>query len=194
MTNSEMIINIIKTRRNTKKFKDTEGSNEIIESLLDSAIWAPNHRSTEPWRFFVIQKSSTFRSKLTEHMIKEKESISNDAGKYEEVSEEEINRIKLTVADNPVLIFVFSTTDENPEITEENYAATCCAIQNLQLAAHSLNLGVGWSTGNMAKLKNLDQLFNFNQPMKMVGVLTVGYPSMILEKKRKDLDTVTKWL
>ena len=46
----------------------------------------------------------------------------------------------------------------------------------------------------MAKLKNLDQLFNFNQPMKMVGVLTVGYPSMILEKKRKDLDTVTKWL
>ena len=77
MTNSEMIINIIKTRRNTKKFKDTEVSNEIIESLLDSAIWAPNHRSTEPWRFFVIQKSSTFRSKLTEHMIKEKESISN---------------------------------------------------------------------------------------------------------------------
>ena len=93
-------------------------------------------------------------------MIKQKESISYDTGKYEEVSEEEINRIKLTVADNPVLIFVFSTTDENPEITEENYAATCCAIQNLQLAAHSLNLGVGWSTGNMAKLKNLDQLFN----------------------------------
>ena len=45
------IIQIIKQRRNTKNFVDKDVAKIDIETLLDAAIWAPNHRDTQPWRF-----------------------------------------------------------------------------------------------------------------------------------------------
>ena len=34
-----------------------------IERMLDAAVWAPNHRPTEPWRFFVLEQGSPARVK-----------------------------------------------------------------------------------------------------------------------------------
>ena len=50
------IIQIIKERRNTKNFVDKDVAKIDIETLLDAAIWAPNHRDTQPLRFVVIDK------------------------------------------------------------------------------------------------------------------------------------------
>ena len=45
-------------RRMSWDFKDTPISKEVVERLVSTAVWAPNHRLTEPWRFFVVDKSS----------------------------------------------------------------------------------------------------------------------------------------
>ena len=50
------LLQTIKNRRNTKQFLDKEVDKSHINLILESAIWAPNHRSTEPWRFVVIFK------------------------------------------------------------------------------------------------------------------------------------------
>ena len=84
--------------------------------------------------------------------------------------------------------------DDDLEITEENYAAVCCAIQNMQLVAESLGLGVGWSTGRISKIKSLNELFRVHDDLKMVGVLTVGYPGSRSPKARKDFNLSTEWL
>ena len=94
----------------------------------------------------------------------------------------------------PCYIYVFSIPGENPEITEENYGAVCCAIQNMQLTATSMNLGVGWSTGKMAKINNLHSILDMDSSYKVVGVLTVGHPDTNLEKSREDFNNITKWL
>ena len=57
-SDDQKIINLVKSRRNTKNFKDQEVPRRLIEILLDSAVWAPNHRNTEPWKFFVVGKDS----------------------------------------------------------------------------------------------------------------------------------------
>jgi hypothetical protein len=49
------------TRRMAWKFKDEPVPREAIERMLDVAVWAPNHRLTEPWRFFVLEKGSAAR-------------------------------------------------------------------------------------------------------------------------------------
>ena len=68
----------IKNRRNTKVFEDKEIENTQIEILLESATWAPNHRNTEPWRFYVVGKGSSLRNKISEGMIALQENSSND--------------------------------------------------------------------------------------------------------------------
>lgn len=44
----------IRSRSSVKKFLDRTVSQELIEQCLSLAVWAPNHRLTEPWRFCVL--------------------------------------------------------------------------------------------------------------------------------------------
>jgi len=190
MNKSTDIVEIIKNRRNTKSFTEKEVLNEDIEYLLDSGTWAPNHRNTEPWRFFVLQKKSVLKKQISKEMIilqeNKSKKILND--------EQRLNIIK-KISNVPSLIFVYSLIDENDkEITEENYGAVCCAIQNIQLVATSLGLGVGWSTGTISKIDNLNTILGITENLKITGVLSIGYPDLEISKTRTNYKTLTKWL
>jgi len=41
-------------RRSIRQFTTREPSRADIEALLDAAVTAPNHRLTQPWRFYVL--------------------------------------------------------------------------------------------------------------------------------------------
>ena len=107
---------------------------------------------------------------------------------------EGIDEILEQIISSPSLIFVYSLVDSNDEITEENYGAVCCAIQNMQLTATTMGLGVGWSTGKITKINSLDQILGINESLKIVGVLTIGYPHTSLEKTRKSFKSLSTWL
>tara|TARA_B100001741_G_scaffold90612_2_gene74246 strand:- start:282 stop:884 length:603 start_codon:yes stop_codon:yes gene_type:complete len=189
MKKSPEILDIIKNRRNTKIFEDREIDNSQIEILLESAIWAPNHRNTEPWRFYVVGKDSSLRNKISEGIISLQESSSGN-----KLTQDQKDKIYDQIYSSPPLIFVYSLLGENDEITEENYGAVCCAIQNIQLTATEMGLGVGWSTGKICKISNLDEILKLKDQLKIVGVLSVGYPKSNSKKTRKDFKTITTWL
>src|SRR5688500_4579376 len=44
----------IRTRRDIETFAPDTPPRDVVARLIDAAIWAPNHRLTEPWRFAVI--------------------------------------------------------------------------------------------------------------------------------------------
>ena len=44
----------IRARRSIKDFTDEPIDRETVESLLELAVLAPNHRMTQPWRFVVL--------------------------------------------------------------------------------------------------------------------------------------------
>src|SRR2546423_1181743 len=44
----------IRQRRSVKRFTDRPVTRAEIERLLDAAVLAPNHRLTNPWRFYVL--------------------------------------------------------------------------------------------------------------------------------------------
>ena len=53
-------------RRHVKEFTTDAVSRETLERLFSAAVWAPNHRLTEPTRFFAVQKDSLMRTKIAE--------------------------------------------------------------------------------------------------------------------------------
>ena len=123
----------ITLRRNTKSFTEEKVKKSDIELILESGVWAPNHRNTEPWRFVVIDKSSELKKEISKSMISLQEESSNT-----KLSDDQKTNISLSVAKSPCFIFVFTTIGDTPEITEENYGAVCCAIQNMQLISKHL--------------------------------------------------------
>ena len=53
-------------RRMAWRYKDEPVPREALTRMLDTAVWAPNHRLTEPWRFFVLEKGSEARKKVAD--------------------------------------------------------------------------------------------------------------------------------
>lgn len=43
----------IRSRRSIGKVKPDPVERHLIERIIEAGTWAPNHKNTEPWRFFV---------------------------------------------------------------------------------------------------------------------------------------------
>lgn len=48
------ILDLIRSRRNIKKFKADAVEPNLIQQWLEAAAMAPNHRMTEPWEVYMI--------------------------------------------------------------------------------------------------------------------------------------------
>ena len=71
MNNSEILKQIIESRKSTypKDYTGEEISQEILDEILSSAQFAPNHKKTKPWRFRV------FRGEEKQQLAKEIQEI-----------------------------------------------------------------------------------------------------------------------
>lgn len=135
------LIDVIQRRRSIKRFDGRPPTREQIETLLDVAVLAPNHRNTEPWRFYVLgpQARHAYGLALGERRARKLE----DPERAREVRD----RTAAEYGALPCMIAVAMITSDNPEIREEDYAATMMAVQNMALAAVELGLGTHIRTG-----------------------------------------------
>ena len=68
----------------------------------------------------------------------------------------------------------------------EDYAATCCAIQNIQLAAWAEGVGVKWSTAAVIHDPLAYRWLDIEpQSYDLIALLYVGYPADIPVRERK---------
>jgi nitroreductase len=92
------------------------------------------------------------------------------------------------------VIAVISEAGRDEVETLENYAACCAAVQNMQLAAHSLGLGAMWRTGPVAYHEHMREFFGLQSGDRIVAYLHVGYPDMEERpRRRKPVEEKTTW-
>ena len=189
---SKAIISALKDRRTCRTFTTQDVPRPVIEEMLDAARWAPNHRLTNPWRFYVVQRASPVREKLAAAVWSWTHDNVKNPNSARRVESADAARQEILGA--PALIYAFSVPGADEEVTIENYAATCCAVQNLQLAAYAHGLAVGWSTGKPAKSLEIPSLLGAGPDWRMVGALFCGYPAISVNPERKPLSDVVSWV
>jgi nitroreductase len=111
------VVDVIKTRRNTKKFKPDPVDQDQVLSWLETASYAPNHRLVEPWEILWIGPET--RAKLNH---------------------------KTNFSDAPILFALLSTPASSSLDRDEHVIAVSCFAQNFLLAAHAAGLGVTWTS------------------------------------------------
>jgi 5,6-dimethylbenzimidazole synthase len=91
------------------------------------------------------------------------------------------------ILESPVNILVTSDpTRFGPQVIgrhsmpETDVYSTCCAIQNLWLAARAENIGVGWVS--IVKRDDLYAIFNIPKHVTVVAYLCVGYVTHFPDK------------
>jgi nitroreductase len=173
-------------RRMAWKFKDEPVPRESIERMLDAAVWAPNHRLTEPWRFFVLEKGSTARQKAADLVYEFALQQNNDPIRAE--------RARQTVLEPPVLVYVYCVPDPREEVSRENYAAVCCAVQNISLAGVAEGLAVTWETGGPTRHPNLRAILGAAEDWIMVAMLSIGVPAELPSSRRTPVGEFVHWM
>ena len=176
----------IYARRMNNDFGDAVPSPDALRRMLDAAIWAPNHRLTNPWRFFVLAKDGAKRAQVAQ--------LAYDNIYRRTANHENAAGSRQRVLDAPALIYVYSIPADSAEMTQENYAAACCAVQNLLLAAVAEGLAGDWSTGNTTKHPDLAATLGAQPDWTMVGALFIGQPARPSASVRAPSDAVTTWL
>jgi nitroreductase len=182
----------IETRRSVGQVKQDPVPREIVEKILESAVHAPNHRLTEPWRFHVFTGKG--RGELARARAEVARIQAKAEGEEEEFAAGRISRERKKAFRAPVVIVVISKGGRDEVETLENYAACAAAVQNMQLTAHSLGLATIWRTGPVAYHPYMREFFGLENGDKIVAHLYLGYPDVTERSRRREpASTRTVW-
>jgi len=190
--NLSEITEVIRNRRTIypEMYSSRKVHKEIIEDLLNNAIWAPTHGNTQPWRFKVfmnegLNKLSEFQSNLYTKF--------NVGENFEELK---FNKLKNRPLKASAVIAVCMKRDENRKILEiEEVEAVSCAVQNMHLTCTAYGIGGFWATPKLIYTQETNEFLNIKEEDKCLGFFYVGYPDVDWPKgQRKPIEYVTAWI
>ena len=173
---------IVKNRHTQKNYTGKPIARKDLESLLELAFRAPNHRLNEPWRFRVLTQEAI--QKLISHMNTKLDEAEKAAFK------KSYDRLALAGA----MIFVTVLKDENPSIEQENYAAACAAVEHILLGASALKFASFWSTGKAVFHPLCLKYLNIPDSEKLVASVWLGHSDVKgLVSPRTKIEDVSHW-
>ncbi len=183
------VLDAIHTRRTIKQFTSREVSRETIERLLEAAVQAPNHRMTEPWRFYLLGPRA--RQAFGVVLGGRKARRIDDP----EAAQAVVAKVTAAQVALPALLVVAMTLDDNPEIREEDYASVQMAVQNLCLAAHAEGLGTHIKSGAVMDDPGARATFGVAEGERVVSMIELGEPAAVPDAKpRKPASVWTTWV
>lgn len=165
------ISDAIRQRRSVRRFTDRAVSRADIETLLDAAVLAPNHRLTQPWHFFVLGPEARTAYGLALGDRKARKIADPDAAR---AMRDAVAREYRAL---PAMIAVAVATTADPEAGEEDYAATMMGVANLGLVALEHGLGTQIRTGAILNDPAARLAMGVADGLRVVAVINVGEPA-----------------
>jgi len=188
---------ILQTRRTINSFLPDlpDDWESTLTTAIQSATFAPNHKRTEPWKFHLLGPKTVRKiCELNASIVSEK--------KGKEAGEKKLKRW-LEMPGWLVVTCQSSSKDDKKSkdcvdmkdpagLEREDYAATCCAIQNLSLSLHNNDMGTKWTTGPVNFDPQFSDIVGLEKGEYVVGTLWFGTPEKTPDAplKKKNLDDV----
>lgn len=196
------IDDIVKGRRSIRQYSHEEVHRELLEEILESALWAPSGMNRQEWSLIVVR--GPMRDHLVEIVSKSQEHM---LPHLQQLFSEKIIKISLQVFSNlggaPAVILVYIPKEKtccseslddrsryHAEFNRFNRLLSASAlIQNLLLAAYQRGLGTCWMTGPKYMEKEINELFGVTDK-ELVSIIPIGYPAQAPPAPPRKEDTV----
>ena len=184
------VLDVIRTRRSVPKLKPDPVPHELVGRLLDAAVWAPNHRVTEPWQFYVLEGESKRRFAEIRRDARRRAMPNPDAPEVPPA----LDKVYRDTVDTPLIIAVTSAMPDDPETREEDIWATYGAAYAFMLGAWAEGLGTYFRTGAIRDDPALRRLFDLPDNRRVIGIIYAGYPVEVPSRRRTPASEKTVWL
>ena len=173
--NLRIIAERIRSRRSTNLFLKQKVEAALVRDAVELARWAPNHYLTEPWHFYLLGENKQAQCvELIRTIVTETKSP--EMGDHKAAS---------AAAIPGWLVVTCKKTDDELR-GREDYAACCCAIQNILLYLSEAGVASKWTTGLITRDPRFFELLRID-PRKeyVVALVWYGYPKALPTQSRK---------
>jgi len=173
-------LDLIRGRRTVSLFKREEPPRELMLAAVEAARWAPNHHLTEPWRFYILGRETVrAMTDIAEEITRAKRGA------------EAASRRRELMESVPAWMAVTCRRSEDAFREREDYAACCCAVQNLMLCLWEGGVACKWSTGALTRDARFHGLLGADAAEQMVvGLFSMGYPQVVPQQKRRPVGEI----
>lgn len=164
-------------RRDIRQFRSDPIPSETLANILDAAHHAGSVGFMQPWNFVIVQDSATKR-RVKALFDRERLAASQF---FDEPRRSQYLSLKLEgILEAPVNVCVTcDPTRAGPavlgrnSIPETDIYSTCCAVQNLWLAARAEGVGAGWVS--ILKVAQLREILGLPPQVIPVAYLCLGF-------------------
>lgn len=161
----ELLVN----RRSTSRLAEPAPAGEQLQNILRAGMRAPDHKTLQPWHFFVIEGEGRERFSA----VLEKGAIA--AGS----DEKGIEKARSAPFRAPLIITVVAKCDENHKVPVwEQEMSAGCAVMAMQIAAIAQGFGGIWRSGALTDSPVVRDAFDCRPHDKIVGFLYLGTPQL----------------
>ncbi|AEF92930.1 nitroreductase [Desulfotomaculum nigrificans CO-1-SRB] len=169
------LLEAIKTRRSIRKFKEEPVAKEVIQELIDTAIWAPSASNRQPWGFVVLTDKNYLKQLSDEAKagwLAQMDSLPQMQQYRATMQNPDFN----IFYNAPALIIIYGKKDSH----WSKYDCSMLA-QNLMLAAWEKGLGTCWIgfAHNVCDTPQFKAKHNVSEEYELVAPIILGYPETL---------------
>ncbi|MGH7817500.1 MAG: nitroreductase family protein [Candidatus Binatia bacterium] len=193
---TESLLKIIQHRRSARLYKTGKVSAKQLATILEAARWAPSGANTQPWEF-VVTRDRKKMTRVREIYSKEwNDRKREDPLHYKGIKKDYVGDVSVLVlaCGDTRTKQVYLTTRQPADREKLFQASIANSVQQMMLAAASMNLGTVWVSVREEVEPELRELFKVPDELRLLWVIPIGHArSWPKAKRRRPIATFTHY-
>jgi len=166
------VFDAIKGRRSVRNYKDKKIPKQLLEKIMEAAIWSPSGSNAQAWEFIVVD------------------------------NDEEIKKIKTLspgIFDVPAAIVIVCRDLKRAYGIAGELGKDMLSLMDISMASQNImlmayELGIGSCAVRSFGISAIKKLFDLPDHINPELLITLGYPEKIPDPpKRRKIDEVVHW-
>ena len=176
---TDNLLKIIQHRRSVRVYKTGKVSDKQLETILEAARWAPSGANTQPWEFVVTRDRKKMKRVREIYSNEWRDRKLEDPIHYKGLKKDYVGDVSvLVLACGEARSKAVYLTTRQPADREKLFQASIAnSVQQMMLAAASMNLGTVWVSVREEVEPELRELFKVPKELRLLWVMPIGHAS-----------------
>ena len=174
---TDNLLKIIQRRRSVRVYKSGKVSNKQLETILEAARWAPSGANTQPWEFVVTRDRKKMKRVREIYAQEWRDRKKEDPLHYKGLKKDYVGDVSVLVlvCGDARTKQVYLTTRQPADREKLFQASIANSVQQMMLAAASMNLGTVWVSVREEVEPALRKLFHVPDSLRLLWVMPIGH-------------------
>ena len=173
---TDNLLKIIQHRRSVRVYKSGKVTDRQLATILEAGRWAPSGANTQPWEIVVTRDRKKMKRIREIYDNEWKQRKREDPVNYKGLKKDyvgDVSVVLLMCADARTKQ-VYLTTRQPGDREKLFQASIANAVQQMMLAAASMNLGTVWVSVREEVEPELRELFQIPPELRLLWVVPIG--------------------